>query len=81
MVSSAPSGQVLSALAYSMHVWHVMVNPGGTGSPMLAISARFAPLAAQLGLHVRVTLGYVVALCVLAERIDSFDFFGHLFLL
>ncbi len=44
MVSSAPSGHVLSALAYSMQVWHVMVKPGGTGSPMLAISARLAPL-------------------------------------
>ncbi|CBL03512.1 hypothetical protein GPA_05830 [Gordonibacter pamelaeae 7-10-1-b] len=29
----------------------------------------------------RVALGYVVALSVFAECIDSFDFFGHLFLL
>ena len=48
MVSSAPAGQVLSALAYSMHVWQVIVNPGGTGRPMLAISARFAPLPPRI---------------------------------
>ena len=44
MVSRAPSGHTLPALAYSMQVWQVMVNPGGTGRPMLAISARLAPL-------------------------------------
>ena len=48
MVSSAPSGQALPALAYSMQVWHVMVKPGGTGSPMLAISARLAPLPPRI---------------------------------
>ena len=48
MVPSAPSGHALPALAYSMQVWHVMVNPGGTGSPMLAISARFAPLPPRI---------------------------------
>ena len=51
------------------------------GQPDVGHLGEVRPLAAQLGLHVRVTLGYVVALCVLAERIDSFDFFGHLFLL
>ncbi len=48
MVSSAPSGQVLSAVAYSMQVWHEIVKPGGTGRPMLAISARLAPLPPRI---------------------------------
>ena len=38
-------------------------------------------LTAQLGLHVGVALGHVVALCVLAEAIDAFDCFSHLVLL
>jgi hypothetical protein len=38
-----------------------MVKPGGTGSPRLAISARFAPFAAQQVFHVRLALGLAVA--------------------
>ena len=42
--SRTPSGHTLPALEYATQVWQVIVNPGGTGRPMLAISARLAPL-------------------------------------
>ena len=47
MVSRAPSGQVLSALAYSMQVWQVMVNPGGTGRPSYGHLGKVRALAAE----------------------------------
>ena len=37
-------GKVLPALKYSLQVSVVRVSPGGTGRPMLVISARLAPL-------------------------------------
>ena len=37
-------GSLPPASLYFLQVSVVIVNPGGTGSPMLVISARFAPL-------------------------------------
>ena len=42
--SKTPAGQVLLCVAYATHVWQVIENPGGTGRPIFAISARLAPL-------------------------------------
>ena len=41
--------------------------------------SKVRALAAEDRLHVGIALGHVVALSVLAERIDSLDFFSHFF--
>src|SRR6202007_135373 len=42
--SIRPSGNLLPLAEYSLQVPVVIVNPGGTGRPILLISARLAPL-------------------------------------
>ena len=42
--SISPSGMVFPAAMYALQASVAMVKPGGTGSPRLVISARFAPL-------------------------------------
>ena len=54
---------------------------GRHGKPDVGHLGEVGALAAEDRLHARVALGHVVALGVLAERIDSLDFFSHLFLL
>ena len=56
-----------------MQVWHVMVKPGGTGRPMMSHFGEVRALAAKDSLHIRVALSNVVALSVLAERVDTLN--------